>query len=204
MPMPRNPIRLLVVDDHPAARKAMIELLREDPDVAIVGQAADGQEALQQITQMKPEAVLLDVRMPILDGVATAQIIHHTFPSVHVIGLTVGPDDPVAVAMCRAGAEACVSKQDFPALLAAIRKCRPRPAASHRSGHRTVHPMYRQHRIDLFRLLDRFWAVTVLAPDGVPERLLGDCATREAARRTAEAYVDQVIQDQTGPQSAGG
>ena len=128
--MATEPLRLLVVDDHPVARKALVSLLREEPDLAIIGQAGDGREALLQVSRTDPDVVLLDVRMPELDGVATAQILRSEFPHVAVVGLVVGPADPDAPAMCRAGAVTCVPKGDVRALLVAIRACREqRPAA---------------------------------------------------------------------------
>ncbi len=131
--MPRDPVpqtrtfvQVLVVDDNSAARRALTTLLRHEPDIRVVGEAADGKQALDQIVTTQPDVVLLDVRMPILDGVATAQIIHREFPHIRVIGISVGPDDPAAEAMCRAGATTCVSKRNRPAILAAIRQCGPR------------------------------------------------------------------------------
>jgi DNA-binding NarL/FixJ family response regulator len=128
--MVTRPLRLLVVDDHPLARKALVSLLREEPDLAIIGQAGDGRDALQQVSQTDPDVVLLDVRMPDLDGVATAQILRSEFPHVAVVGMVVGPEDPDAPAMCRAGAVTCVPKGSVRDLLIAIRACRERrPAA---------------------------------------------------------------------------
>jgi len=125
-----RPIRLLVVDDHPAARSALVGLLRSEPDVSIVGQAADGKEALRQLVPSEPEVVLMDVRMPVLDGVATAQIIREEFPQVDVVGMSVGPEDADAIAMCRAGAVTCVPKGDLQRMLEAIRDCRGRRRAA--------------------------------------------------------------------------
>jgi DNA-binding NarL/FixJ family response regulator len=128
--MPMDSIRLMMVEDHPAARTALVGLLREEPDLTIVGQAANGKEALQQLLPTEPEVILMDVRMPVLDGVATTQIIHSEFPQVCVVGMSVGPDDPEATAMCQAGAVTCVPRGDAPGMLAAIRQCRDRrPAA---------------------------------------------------------------------------
>ncbi len=204
-PVTRPPLRVLVVDDHAAARTVVTRVLRKEPDLVVVGQASNGQEALEHIAKSEPDLVLLDVRMPVLDGVATAQIIRRDFPHVRVIGMSVGPHDPAAQAMGRAGAVAYVSKQDIPALLTAIRHGRPlRPAASRRAEPRLTRALYRQHRLHLSRVTRGVWAITVVAPDGMTERLLGQFDTPERARRTAEEYIDRVIQDQAGPQSGTG
>jgi DNA-binding NarL/FixJ family response regulator len=121
---PSSPsIRLLIVDDHAAARKALAQLLRDEPDLAIVGEASDGKEALQQMARTAPDVVLLDVRMPVLDGIATSQIIRTEFPQVRVIGMSVGPDPDQTAAMQGAGATACIDKADLEAIVAAIRHC---------------------------------------------------------------------------------
>jgi DNA-binding NarL/FixJ family response regulator len=128
--MALKPLRLLVVDDHPMARKALVSLLREEPDLTIVGQAGDGRDALLLVSRTDPDVVLLDVRMPDLDGVATAQVLRNEFSHIAVVGLVVGPEDPDVPAMCRAGASTCVPKGDVRGLLVAIRACRERrPAA---------------------------------------------------------------------------
>jgi len=128
--MATEPIRLLVVDDHPGARKALVGLLREEPDLTVVGQAGDGRDALLLVSRTDPDVILLDVRMPDLDGVATAQALRSEFPHVAVVGLVVGPEDPDVPAMCRAGAVTCVPKGDVRGLLVAIRECRERWSAA--------------------------------------------------------------------------
>ncbi len=132
VPQTRTSVQVLVVDDNFAARRALIRMLRHEPDIRVVAEAGDGKQALDQVVITKPDVVLLDVRMPILDGVATAQIIHREFPHIRVIGISVGSDDPAAEAMCRAGATTCVSKRNRPAVLAAIRQCGPRRVRSSR------------------------------------------------------------------------
>ncbi len=125
-----QPIRLLIVDDHPLARKALTDILCDDSSLAIVGQASSGSETLQQIARTEPDVVLLDVRMPGLDGVATCQNIQAEFPSVRVIGMSVGPDPQDAVSMQRAGAVCCVVKADPESIVAAIRACMNRQQAA--------------------------------------------------------------------------
>jgi DNA-binding NarL/FixJ family response regulator len=68
-------VRVLVVDDHPVVRSGLVGMLAAEPDLAVVGEAGDGQEAVRLAAALAPDVVLMDLRMPVLDGVgATAQI----------------------------------------------------------------------------------------------------------------------------------
>jgi DNA-binding NarL/FixJ family response regulator/signal transduction histidine kinase len=116
-------IRVLLADDHAVMREGMACLLREQPDIEIVGQASDGQEAVDLARQLKPDVVIMDVAMPHLDGLAATRLIMGEMPQVRVIGLSLHEAADMADAMRAAGAAAYLSKAG-PAddLLAAIRK----------------------------------------------------------------------------------
>lgn len=117
-------IRVLLADNHLMFRQGLAGLLSESRDMEIVGQAADGQEAVELTERLNPDVVLMDVNMPHLDGVAATRIIHATHPHICIIGLS-GFDDPeFADRMTAAGAVTYLSKNDSPsAILAAIRSC---------------------------------------------------------------------------------
>jgi DNA-binding NarL/FixJ family response regulator len=85
----QRPIRVLVVDDQPAARQGLSALLELVPDIEVVGQAANGQEALQLVAEKQPDVVLMDIQMPLLDGLETTRQIKHQGLQVRVIVLTV-------------------------------------------------------------------------------------------------------------------
>jgi DNA-binding NarL/FixJ family response regulator len=114
-------VRVLVVDDQTLFREGLVELLKADQRVSLVGQAEDGEQALERIAALLPAVVLMDVRMPRLDGIrATARIVKE-FPSVRVVILaSVQTDDSVVEAL-RAGAAGYVLKDaDHESLVAAI------------------------------------------------------------------------------------
>lgn len=114
-------MRVLVVDDQTLFREGLVELLKADQRVSLVGQAEDGEQALERIAALLPAVVLMDVRMPRLDGIrATARIVKE-FPSVRVVILaSVQTDDSVVEAL-RAGAAGYVLKDaDHESLVAAI------------------------------------------------------------------------------------
>ncbi len=84
-------IRLLIADDRPRSRHGMRALLTTWPRFEIVGEATDGQEAIRLVEQCQPDVVLIDVRMPLLDGLAATRLIKSRWPSVRVVVLSLYP-----------------------------------------------------------------------------------------------------------------
>ncbi|WNE96701.1 response regulator transcription factor [Streptomyces luomodiensis] len=85
---PSGPLRVLVVDDHTVMRAGVIALLASEPTIEIIGEAADGRQALELVARHTPDVALIDLRMPVLDGVATtAEIVAH-HPRTRVLILT--------------------------------------------------------------------------------------------------------------------
>lgn len=91
--MTSDAIRLMLVDDHEVLRQGLRFMLRDDPDVAIVAEAGDGLEAIERMGEAQPDVVLLDVKMPNLDGLETLRRIRGTWPEIPVLIFTVY-DDP--------------------------------------------------------------------------------------------------------------
>ena len=98
------PIRLLLVDDQALFREGLSTLLSIYPDLEIVGEAANGQEALQKVEALRPDVVLMDLRMPVLDGVAATRRLKEIQPASRVIILTTFDDDEHVFDGLRAGA----------------------------------------------------------------------------------------------------
>jgi DNA-binding NarL/FixJ family response regulator len=88
-----DPIRLLLVDDESLIRRGLKALLRLEPDLQVVGEAEDGQAAIGQVEALQPDVVLMDVRMPVMDGVAATGEIAHRFPKTKVLVLTTFDND---------------------------------------------------------------------------------------------------------------
>jgi two-component system NarL family response regulator len=117
-----NAIRVLVVDDHPVVRQGLVAMLEEAPDIQVIGQAGNGQEALAVFRQKQPDATLMDLRMPQMDGVAAITAICTEFPAARIIVLTTYEGDEDIYQGLRAGAKGYLLKDAEPEeLLFAIR-----------------------------------------------------------------------------------
>ncbi|WP_432519646.1 response regulator [Kineococcus sp. SYSU DK006] len=116
------PVRLLLADDDPLVRSALTMVFGALPDVELVGEAVDGEEAVQRTCELRPDVVLVDLRMPRCDGVeATTRITAGT--AARVVVLTTFGDDASVLAAVRAGASGFLLKDTPPAdLVAAVRR----------------------------------------------------------------------------------
>ncbi len=123
--------RVLLADDHVVMREGLARLLGQEPDIEIVGQAADGQEAVALAARLAPDVVLMDMSMPRLNGVEATRAIRNDYPEVRVIGLSMFEESDRAEALRHAGAAAYLTKSGPPQnLIATIRACMsgdPRP-----------------------------------------------------------------------------
>jgi DNA-binding NarL/FixJ family response regulator len=103
-------IQVLLVDDQQLVRQGIRLLLEIEPDIRVVGQAANGCEALEQAAALHPQVVLMDVRMPRMDGVTATRELHARFPEVGVIILTTFEDDEFVFEGLKAGARGYLLK----------------------------------------------------------------------------------------------
>lgn len=105
-----DPVRVLLADDHAVVRKGIREFLEEDETIRVIGEAADGQEALQSIEQEQPDVAVFDIQMPRLNGLDATRRVKQQFPQVQVLILTAFEDDPYIMAALQAGASGYVLK----------------------------------------------------------------------------------------------
>lgn len=97
-------IRILIADDHSVVRQGLRMFLGLDNDLQVVGEASDGSEALRLARQVRPDVVLMDLMMPVMDGIMATQAIRRELPEVEVIALTSVLEDASVVGAVRAGA----------------------------------------------------------------------------------------------------
>jgi DNA-binding NarL/FixJ family response regulator len=113
--------RVLIADDDDLMRAGLVELLTVDPGIEIVGQAATGREAVRQVRSLAPDVVLMDVRMPDLDGIAATRELARTAPGTKVLILTTFEQDDYVFGALRAGASGFLLKRTRPEeLIAAV------------------------------------------------------------------------------------
>jgi DNA-binding NarL/FixJ family response regulator len=105
-----NEIRLLIVDDHPVVRDGLRGMLDSQPDFSVAGEAANGREAVQKVEALNPDMVLLDLRMPVVDGVTALREIKIRFPQVQVLVLTTYDSDADILPAIEAGASGYLLK----------------------------------------------------------------------------------------------
>lgn len=99
-----TPVRVLLADDQALFREALATLLATHDGIDVVGEAGTGEEALSQVASVRPDVVLMDLRMPVLDGVGATRRLKLEHPHVQVIALTTFDDDEDVFAALRAGA----------------------------------------------------------------------------------------------------
>jgi DNA-binding NarL/FixJ family response regulator len=107
-------IRVLVVDDQPLMRAAYEMTLREELDIELVGEAADGRQAIEQARLLNPDVVLMDIRMPVLDGVEATKVLAAENRSTKIVILTTFDIDEYVIEALRAGASGFLLKDVRP------------------------------------------------------------------------------------------
>jgi len=109
-PDPGLRIRVLLADDHTVVRQGIANLLKDQPDIEVIGEAADGQEAVELAAKLLPDAILMDMSMPKLNGVEATRSIHNDWPEIRIIGLSMFEEAERAQAMRDAGAVDYITK----------------------------------------------------------------------------------------------
>jgi DNA-binding NarL/FixJ family response regulator len=121
----RGPTRLAIVDDHELARESLQNMLADEPDIEIVGEAANGRQALLLCSRLRPDLILMDVRMPEMDGLAATEEIKERYPETSVMMLTMHENPDYLLEALKAGAAGYVLK-DAPQddIIEAVRRVR--------------------------------------------------------------------------------
>jgi DNA-binding NarL/FixJ family response regulator len=104
------PLRLVIADDQASVRQGLVLLLDGLPDIEVVGAAADGEQALDLVAELKPDAILLDLHMPVLDGIGAIRRLTAEHPEVAIVVLTTYADDTSVLDALRAGARSYLTK----------------------------------------------------------------------------------------------
>jgi DNA-binding NarL/FixJ family response regulator len=105
-----RPLRIVVADDQASVREGLVLLLDGLPDIEVVGAAADGEQALDLVAAQRPDAILLDLHMPVLDGIGATRRLAAEHPGVAIVILTTYADDGSVVQALQAGARSYLTK----------------------------------------------------------------------------------------------
>lgn len=110
MPTERSPARILLVDDHHLFRSGLARLINDQSEITVVGQAADGLEAVQLVRDLAPDLIVMDINMPISDGLEATRLIREFDPEVKILMLTVRDEDESLFEAIKAGANGYLLK----------------------------------------------------------------------------------------------
>ena len=129
--MAQNQIRIVIVDDHAMLRKGLAVFLNSYSDLELVGEAANGKEGLALCADKHPDVVLMDLMMPIMDGITATHFIHHDFPEIKIIALTSFGEETLIKDVLAAGALSYLFKKISAEDLAAAIRAAQRGASTY-------------------------------------------------------------------------
>jgi two-component system, NarL family, invasion response regulator UvrY len=116
-------IKVIIADDHPVVRRGLKQILAEEPDIAVVGEANNSQELFKQIANQSCDVVVLDITMPGRDGLEALKELRRERPKLPVLILSIHPEDQFGLRVLKAGAAGYMSKETAPdELVKAVRK----------------------------------------------------------------------------------
>lgn len=194
-------IRIVIAEDHWMMREGTRHILEQCPDFKIVGEAEDGQQALELIERTQPEVAILDIRMPKLNGIEVVQKMKERSPKTEALMLTAYDDDDYVLALMSAGAQGYLLKTARPnELIDAVRRVH--------EGEPVLHPPVAMkvarlwgHQRDITRqvsshvsseeLSQREWDVLQLAANGFRNRAIADKLSISV--RTVEAHFRMIL-----------
>lgn len=107
-------VKVLLVDDESLIRNILMDYLSSDESLEVVGEASNGKLAISQARALQPDVILMDMQMPLMDGVEATQYIHHSFPNIRILGLSTFATDRYVVELLRAGASGYLVKDSRP------------------------------------------------------------------------------------------
>jgi len=111
------PIRILIADDHQLLRQGIRNFLSLEPDFEIIGEAADGEEAIAKVSDLRPDILLLDINMPKANGIEVAVRLKELCPEVRILALTIHDDEHYMMKMIQSGASGYLLKDVEPSMM---------------------------------------------------------------------------------------
>ncbi len=190
-----NEIRILICDDHAVVREGLRALITTEPDMTIVGEAADGEGAVIAFRELRPDVTLLDMVMPRMDGVEALKIILSEFPSARILILTSFSEDEMVFPAIKSGALGYLLKDSSPEeLIRAIRNVNRGEASLHPSiARRLIQELSQPTTLPptLEPLTEREMEVLRLVAKGYSNEEIGDALV--VSERTARGHVSSIL-----------
>jgi two-component system, NarL family, response regulator LiaR len=175
-------IKIIIADDHAVVRKGTRQILEQELDFEIVGEAKNGEEAVQLVNSFKPDIAIMDIAMPVVDGIQATKRIKTINPATAVLILSVYDNDEFVFALLEAGAAGYLLKDaSGEDIIKAVR-------AVHR-GESVLHPVIAR------KVMDKLFAVPSTRKD--PAKILGE-REMEVLRLASQALTNQEIADKLG------
>jgi DNA-binding NarL/FixJ family response regulator len=197
-----DPIRVVIAEDHQVIRRAFAATLSLEPDIVVVGQAADGVEAIEAVRAWRPDVVLMDLQMPRGGGIAAIRRIVAEHPETQVIVLTTFDSDDLVFEAISAGAQSYLlkeaSEQDILATIRAVRRgesgLSPRIARTVLEGLRSLQPVADKPGDDppLEPLTAREERILALVAEGRSNRSIAEAVF--LAEGTVKNYVSRIME----------
>lgn len=192
--MNTRPVRVVLVDDHGVVRQGMKLYLQYDPNIDVIGEASNGRQGVDLVEQLRPDVVIMDLLMPVMDGITAIREIKTRFPDVEVLALTSVLEDRKVVDAMQAGAMGYLLKDtDAEALTEAIHATARGEVRLHpEAAKRLVREVHTPRSTELGEPLTPRETETL-------KLLAGGCSNKEIARtlgveeRTAKAHVSNLM-----------
>ncbi|MFQ5924809.1 MAG: response regulator, partial [Dehalococcoidia bacterium] len=187
-------IGVLIVDDHPVVREGLRSFLQLQKDMQVVGEAADGVEALEKVGELVPDVVLIDLVMPNMDGITTIRQIRALSPSSRVLVLTSFSEDDKVFPAIKAGAHGYLMKDMRPADLAqSIRLvCRGEPSLHPEIARKLMDQLFEGEGGAEDRLTGRETEVLLLIARGHSNKEIA--AALQVSEKTVKTHVSNILQ----------
>lgn len=186
-----NPIRVVLVDDHAQIHRIVHVILGATTDISLVGQGANGQEGITLCEQYQPDIVLMDVVMPVMDGIEATKRLHERFPEIKVLVLSSFQDHESVYAMLRIGAVGYLTKgslaEDLPETIRAT--VQGKMVFSSEVGAHLLSP---PQPIENFNLTDRELEVLVLMAEGLTNQQ--SAAKLSISQSTLKFHMNNIYQ----------
>jgi DNA-binding NarL/FixJ family response regulator len=185
-------IRVLIADDHPLARAGLAQMLGELPDIAVVGAAQDGEQAVALAHETSPHVLLMDLEMPVLDGIGATRQLSAELPGIRIVVLTSFSDQARILDALDAGAVGYLLKDADPDVLARGIRSAARGESPLAPKAASAILALRERRRPAVDLTDREREVLALVGQGLPNKLIA--RRLEISERTVKGHLTRIFE----------